>query len=202
MRLGILADIHEEVQWLQMALERFRREGVEQVVFLGDLCCMGDRLEETVALLSTAGPVGVWGNHDFGLCQGEATGGKHSTTVVDFMATLRPRLEVEGCLFSHVEPWLDPTDIYQLWWFESIPDTPELAARSFDAWPQRVLFMGHIHRWLIATPAGRLDWDGTRPITLASPQRYLVAVAAVCDGKCAVFDTQTSELVPCDLAAS
>ena len=34
------------------------------------------------------------------------------------------------------------------------------------------------------------------PITLAPPERYLVAVGALCEGRCATFDTATSELVP------
>jgi hypothetical protein len=52
---------------------------------------------------------------------------------------------------------------------------------------------------LVVTPAGPLAWDGRRPIFLSAPGRYLVAVAAVCEGLCAVFDTDSSELVPCDL---
>lgn len=34
MRLGLLADIHEDVERLQAALDRFRREEVDQVVVL------------------------------------------------------------------------------------------------------------------------------------------------------------------------
>jgi hypothetical protein len=201
MRIGILTDIHEEIAFLTLALERLRRERVDQVVFLGDVCCTGERLAETVALLGTASPVGVWGNHDFGLC-GEpdpVTRQRYTAPVLDFMATLRPRLELAGCLFTHVEPWLDPTDLAQLWWFEGPPDTPEKAARSFDAWPHRVMFCGHFHRWLAATESGCVEWDGGRPLVLTPPERYLVVVAAVCDGKFAVFDTETHELLPCDL---
>ena len=68
MRLGILADIHEAVEHLAAALERFRRERVDQVVFLGDVICNGERLAATTELLRRANPSGVWGNHDYGLC--------------------------------------------------------------------------------------------------------------------------------------
>jgi hypothetical protein len=171
------------------------------VIVLGDVFCTGSRLGPTVELLRPAHPVGVWGNHDFGLCfePDPPVREKYSGPVLDFMGTLRPRLEIGGYLFSHVEPWLDPTDITQLWWFEGPPDTPERAAQSFGAWPQRLLFVGHFHRWLVVTPTGLLAWGGERPITLAPPERYLVAVAALCEGRCAVFDTETSELLPCDL---
>ena len=163
MRLGILADIHEEVEHLAAALERFRRERVDQVVVLGDVFCTGKRIGATVELLRPANPVGVWGNHDFGLCHEPeaAVQRKYAGPVLDFMATLKPRLEIGECLFTHVEPWLDPTDLAQLWWFEGPPDTPERAAQSFDAWPHRVMFVGHFHRWLVARRAGCLPWDGS-----------------------------------------
>jgi hypothetical protein len=201
MRIGILADIHEEVELLARALERLRQEQVDRIVVLGDVFCTGQRLAATVELLRPANPLGVWGNHDFGLCcePEPSVREMYAGPVLDFMATLQPRLELDGCLFSHVEPWLDPTDLAQLWYFDGPPDTPEKVARSLNAWPQRVLFIGHMHRWLIATPAGRLDWDGDRPMTLAPSDRFLVVIAAVCDGWCAVFDTATSELVPCKL---
>jgi hypothetical protein len=202
MRLGILADIHEAVEFLALALEQFRRERVDQVVVLGDVFCTGERMVPTVELLRQAHPLGVWGNHDFGLCfePDPPVREKYAGPVLDFMSTLRPRLEVGGCLFTHVDPWLDPTDITQLWWFEGPPGTPERAAQSFGAQPHRVMFCGHFHRWLVATPAGPLAWDGSEPIVLAAPERYLVAVAAVCEGRCAVFDTDTGQLLPCSLA--
>jgi predicted phosphodiesterase len=68
MRLGILADIHEDVPKLTLALQRLGRAGVRQVVLLGDLVDTGRHLQATVALLAEAGAVGVWGNHDLGLC--------------------------------------------------------------------------------------------------------------------------------------
>src|SRR5947208_2163570 len=72
MRLGLLADIHEEVDLLRLALDRFRHEAVDQVVVLGDVAETGERLTETTLLLAGAGAVGVWGNHDFGLCRERA----------------------------------------------------------------------------------------------------------------------------------
>jgi len=70
MRLGILADIHEDIEGLTRALDQLRREAVDRVVVLGDLFDTGERVEATVDLLAEAGAVGVWGNHDLGLCDG------------------------------------------------------------------------------------------------------------------------------------
>jgi hypothetical protein len=49
---------------------------------------------------------------------------------------------------------------------------------------------------LIARPGVILGWVGERPIRLDGDTRYLILVAALCDGRCAVFDTDTLELVP------
>src|SRR5262249_39844569 len=66
-----------------------------------------------------------------------------------FMGSLQPHLEIDGCLFTHVEPWLDPHTVEDLWSFHGPPDSPEKLARSFAATRQRVLFIGHLHRWLL-----------------------------------------------------
>jgi hypothetical protein len=58
------------------------------------------------------------------------------------------------------------------------------------------MFTGHMHRWLIARQDGVMPWDGTTPISLPAPERYLVVVAAVCDGWCATYDTASGELTP------
>src|SRR5262245_51634604 len=112
MKLGILADVHEDVERLALALDVFRREGADRVVFLGDLFERGRRIAEAAAILAAAGAVGVWGNHELGLClePDERTRARYGGPVLDFMATLRPRLEVEGCLFTHGLPHWDAAD--------------------------------------------------------------------------------------------
>jgi len=71
MRIGILADIHEAIESLERALAEFRRRQVDLVLSLGDACDLFSpvgRASEVVALLKGASAVGVWGNHDVGLC--------------------------------------------------------------------------------------------------------------------------------------
>jgi hypothetical protein len=199
MKLGILADIHEDLDHLRWALAVLREQGTDRFVVLGDVCGMDTGLGETVRLLDDASAVGVWGNHDFGLCGGNARPedqARFGARTLDFMARLRPRLEVDGCLFTHVEPWLDPEKIEDLWYFDGPPLTPQRAAQSFAAVPNRVMFVGHYHRWLLASGEGPLPWAGEKPIVLDEDRRYLVAVHAVFAGRCALFDTGTNELVP------
>jgi hypothetical protein len=197
MKIGILADIHEGVEDLTRALTVLRREAVDRLVVLGDIIETGERIGPTVALLAEAGTVGVWGNHDLGLCYQpeEPLRSRYAGAVLDYMQTLRPRLEVDGCLFSHALPCWDPTDPV-ICYLGPRPETAEGRSASFAASACRVHFMGHFHRWLVATPEGGLDWHGGEAILLPPPQRYLVVVAAVCDGWCATFDTDSNRLVP------
>ena len=181
MRLGILADIHEQVEELRNAIAVLKTERAHQFIVLGDVFETGQRIDEMVSVLRDVDAVGVWGNHDFGLCSdpSEQIRKHFSTHVLDFMARLRPRLEIDGCLFTHVEPWLDPHKIEDLWYFDGPPDSPDKLARSCSAVPNRILFMGPMHRWLLGSPDGVLPWRGERPVCLDSKDRYLVVVHAV-----------------------
>lgn len=198
MRLGLLADIHEQVDALRAALEALREHAVDQIVVLGDLVESGERLEETCRLLSEAGAVGVWGNHDFGLAwqPSDEQRGHYSPQVMRCMTSLRARLEIDDCLFTHIEPWLNPYDVMDLWYFEGLPDTPERISRIFAASPAGILLGGHYHRWLAAMPDGLLAWDGSQPLRMKPGERYFVVIHAVLNGCYAVLDTQTRELFP------
>jgi hypothetical protein len=126
---------------------------------------------------------------------------RYGGPVLDFMATLRPRLEMEGCLFTHGLPHWDAADP-AVFYLGPRPETAEGLAGTFAASGHRVVFTGHFHRWLLATPDGLLPWDVGRPVVLQPGRRYLCVVAAVCDGWCALFDTASGELVPCRLTCA
>src|SRR5262249_43814063 len=98
--------------------------------------------------------------------------------------------------FSHIEHWLDPNNLEHLWYFEDHPDSPERAGRSFRAVSQRILFMGHLHRWLAVTPEAVLPWNGEEPIYLAPPGRYLVVINALLRRHFALYDTASGLLTP------
>lgn len=198
MRLGILSDIHEKVDELQTAINVLRRHEADSFIVLGDTCDTGDRVEETIALLRDVAAIGVWGNHDFGLCvdQSDEIRQQYSSDALEFMSSLQSRLEMDGCLFTHNEPWLDPNKIEDLWYFEGLPETQVKLNRSFAAMPHRVMFIGHHHCWMIGSIAGIAPWNGEKPITLDASQQHLVVVNAVCHGYCALFDTVSNELTP------
>jgi len=198
MKLGILADIHEHDEELRKAIDVLRKHGADRFVVLGDVCEMGKRMNETVSMLRDVAAVGVWGNHDCCFCidSSEQFRQRYSPTVLDFMGSLKPRLEIDGCLFTHVEPWLDPHKIEDLWYFEGPPDSQEKLAKSFEAVPNRAMFIGHFHRWLLGSTAGIIPWRGEGPINLDHKSQQLVVINAVWSGHCAMFDTDTNDLIP------
>jgi hypothetical protein len=199
--MGLLADIHEDVERLAAAITRCRRERAERLFTLGDIFETGERFADAVDLLREADVSGVWGNHEFGLYagRGDSVESVFDWRTLDFMHLLESRLDVEGVLLSHVLPCIDPTDIEQPWYVEREPLTAEAAAPNFAAYPHRRMFVGHFHRWLAVTPDGALPWRGGQAISFKRDQRYLTVVAAVCDGWCAIYDTETDVLSPCDL---
>lgn len=150
-------------------------------------------------MLQDARAIGVWGNHDVGLsCEVSAeVRDLADRGLLEFTARLQPYLTLEGCLFSHIEPWRDPSRVEDLWAFDGLPDTVAQAERSFEAVPERIILLGHFHFWLaMRQSVGRVEWDGVSPIRLCEPDRYLVVVAPVVDGWCAVLDTDQFELTP------
>jgi hypothetical protein len=150
-----------------------------------------------VRLLTEVQAVGVWGNHDLGLCDRPtaAVRRKYPGPILDYLQTLRPRLELEGCLFTHGLPSWDAADPV-VYYLGERPETPEGLARSFSAVPHRLIFLGHFHRWLLGTAEGIDPWRGERPLSLAGTDRYLVVVHAVSQGRCALFDTEAGLLTP------
>jgi len=201
MRIGILTDIHDDIPRLRHALTRLAAARVDQIGVLGDVYDAFDREPrgtQIADMLTAAKAKMIWGNHDFALCCNppEAAYAIYPQPVLDFLATFEPCWQIENCHFSHVEPWLDLHKREDLWSFNGIPNTAERAARSFAAVPQRFIFLGHFHRWLLTGVSGPIPWDASSPISLADQERCLIVVAPLFAGHGALFDTGSCVLTP------
>ncbi|MEQ8791273.1 MAG: metallophosphoesterase family protein [Pirellulaceae bacterium] len=197
MRIGLLADIHGHVEHLRSALDLLRRRHVDRFIVLGDVIYDAKNAAETVELLAACGAVGVWGNHELGLCidPDDELRRMYTEPVIEFFRTLQPRMELEDLLFSHTTPSEDPADPLAYYLGPRLTDDGALDA-SFAQFPHRVMMTGHFHRWFAATPAGQFDWDGRRPIELNPDMRYLLTVDAVMNRRAALLDTQRNLLTP------
>ena len=82
---------HEAVEYLQIALGEFAAQGIDQVIVLGDLFEMGSRIDETCQILDAVNAIGVWGNHDYGLCVDpeDETREKYSAATIRFMTSVK-----------------------------------------------------------------------------------------------------------------
>lgn len=208
MRLGLVTDIHNDHARLSAALKLFQGIQVDQVVTIGDTCdafAPADGANEVASLLASCGAIGVWGNRDFHVCReiSESYLDKFASNTFDFMRNMQPQLEIEGCYFSHKDASVDPYDVEQLWGFEE--DSLDLFARATAAFTANQYgrqFLGHYHCWWAATPEGPIDWDGSCPLVLNARERYVVIIAGVFQGKCAVFDTATGVLDPLECSPS
>lgn len=197
MKLGLIADIHEHVEELQKCLERLEVEHVDRIVMLGDVFELGHRIGETCELLANAKAGGVWGNHDFGLCVSDTDEFRqqYGNVVVDYMQSLTSELVIDDCYFAHIEPWLDPSKLEDLWFFEGIPQTPDRRQQIFSSKPQRIFFAGHYHRWMLVSPERTEPWNGTEPICL-DHGKFFVVLNALVHGSFATYDTVTKLLTP------
>lgn len=198
MLIGLLSDIHEDIERLSLALDALRAARCDRLIMLGDVYHTGDRVAEACRVLAAADIPGVWGNHDFGLCAEveEDLAAKIDPGVLAYMATLQPRIIIGDCLFQHVEPWLDPTQVENLWQHFGPPESVTRIELALRESPRRVSFMGHLHEWLVANDEGPVLIGRPRPIVLAPDRRWLVAIGAVCDGWAATYETDTSLLTP------
>ncbi len=97
-------DIHEQVEYLRGVLDRFSTEDVDPIIVIGDLFEMGKRIEATCRVLTGANAIGVWDNHDYGLCvvPNDELRSRYGDLVIDFMTSLRPRLDFADWHFTHV----------------------------------------------------------------------------------------------------
>ncbi len=197
MRFGILADIHGHVENLRKAIDRLNHERVDSFIVLGDVIYERSHAAETVALLKQIGAVGVWGNHELGLCVNPSVElrERYTEPIVEFFGTLTPQYEHGELLFSHTLPDQDAHDPLAYYLGPRLDDAGALDA-CFDRFPHRVMMVGHFHRWWAATPAGPLGWNGEEPLELAAEDRYFLAIHAVNDGWAALWDDQRDVLVP------
>ena len=197
MKIGILADIHGDVENLKLAIERLKRENVDVFVALGDIIYDRRNASETVAALTDCGAIGVWGNHDLGLCvdpQEEVL--RHfDDHVIDFFDKLTSHLEFDGVLFTHTLPIQDASDPMSFY-LGKRPDEGDALDDCFSQFFHRIMLVGHFHRWYAATPEGRISWDGKQPIKLESDKRYFFVINAVMNGNAALLDDEQNVLKP------
>lgn len=63
-KIGVISDVHGNLQALQVALEHLKNEGCEEIIHTGDVVDIGANSAECLQLLLANGVVCLMGNHD------------------------------------------------------------------------------------------------------------------------------------------
>ncbi|MFO1011302.1 MAG: metallophosphoesterase family protein [Planctomycetota bacterium] len=151
MKYGILGDIHANLSALRAVLACFEREGVQQVLSVGDIVGYGAAPGECIELVRSVGAIVVKGNHD-AACVGELdlryfnnyareamrwTQSVVTEAQCEWLASLPLTVDLEHCSVGHGtyrRPEL----------FDYVQSTTD-ADPSLDVLPTPVCFVGHTH---------------------------------------------------------
>jgi len=195
MIIGLIADIHEHIEYLRRSLNALKHADV--IIFLGDVFETGTQVNLAVRLLSEARVVGVWGNHDLGLCHepSENLQARFPAATIEYLAELSPQFELDDILFCHGLPTWNPTDPSE-YYLNPQPWEPNALDEVFERFGHRHVFAGHYHRWFLASENCPVEWDGKTKIRLESNLRHFIIVNGVLNACCAEFNTMTNELKP------
>jgi predicted phosphodiesterase len=165
MKYGVLGDIHGNLSALDRVLERFREEGVDQVISVGDIVGYGAAPRECIERVRAANAVVVLGNHD-AACIGRldlvyfnnyarAAVEWTQTVLTDadraWIRSLPLTAHLEHCSVAH-------GTLHRPELFDYI-QSPTDADPSLDIMPLPVCFVGHTH---VPVTLLRLHEDPTR----------------------------------------
>ena len=187
MKWAILSDVHGNLDALEPVVLDLRREGAEQVAFLGDAVGYGAEPNECLAWIRQLTRWAVAGNHDWGavgltdiegfnpaahaaiVWTGENLTGENAA----YLRGLRLSLKKEEITFVHASPE-EPGEWHYL---ISFPEAEE----GFRALAGDLAFVGHSHRPLALMMEGNGEVkvvEGSR-VSLRPGVRYIINVGSV-----------------------
>lgn len=193
MRIAFLADIHGNREALDACLSQAGRQGVDRLVFLGDLVGYGADpvyvVDHVAGLRDTQNAIVLLGNHDAAAISGKAdhmnqyareailwTHEELDAAQIEFLRGLKLAVEEEDRLYVHADA-AAPAE------WRYIADAAE-AERSLRATDKRLTFCGHVHRPQIyhmaaSKPAVLFKPQSGTPIPLIGNRKWLVVQGAV-----------------------
>lgn len=189
MRLGVISDVHGNLDALTAIIAAVRRRGVDAWVSAGDLIGYGPHPNECVDMVGELGATAVAGNHELivlGRLPGSGSSDRAHVThrwtrdvlrddVVDYLAALPPRLEIGPVLVTHGS--LDDPEEYVR--------TGEQAAAQLDRLQEshpsaRLLVLGNTHRQLlVGEGSGPVPVRTAVPMPLQTSRRHVLNPGSV-----------------------
>lgn len=158
MRLGLVSDIHAQVERLGEALSLLK--DCDLIVCAGDINDQSRFDARTLELLSDRGVLAIKGNNDFAACRNPLIQKHVADTPAErwlhALEDLPPRrsLTIDGLRIGlfHGSPWDDPEiDCFHYVFPESSKDIGRIASTAFD-----LVILGHTHRAMSLKSNGTL----------------------------------------------
>jgi len=193
LKIGIISDIHSNLEALEVVLRRLEHEGAETVYCLGDIVGYGANPNECVALIRQTCKACIVGNHDDALVGRTATHyfNSYAQAALDwtkrvitdenleFLRSLPLTHAADSLFFVHATP-ADPT----AWNYILRPDDAEPHFRVMAE--KTTAFIGHSH-----IPAQFDDSAGKCIINTGSVGQPRDRDQRAC---CALYDLQTKKM--------
>lgn len=204
MRIGILTDIHGDIDTMRRVLERLETLGVDRIVCLGDLVVHGSSHNEVVDFFRGRPDIPVVkGNHDIG-----ATIEDHSLDTLHFFspASRENTLAARAALSDENKAYLASLPLH---WEDgdayfthatignpfALLRKPATIAETFRMMPVPILIAGHTHRTRVHHwPSGKSVWCTDHPaetgnwvLELNPDDRYIINVGCTAQLKFDIF---------------
>lgn len=151
MKLAIISDIHGNLEALQAVLDFLKKEGIDEIVCLGDIVGYGANPNECIDLIKKVTDKVIAGNHDWGAVGLTDTSffNQIAKTAIDW--TKENLTPASKDFIISLPLTLTKNDLY---FVHGTPSSPEQwnylfrgadAVREFKAFHQQICFIGHTH---------------------------------------------------------
>jgi predicted phosphodiesterase len=151
LRYAILSDIHGNLEAFQAVLKDLTAEGLQKIIFLGDVVGYGANPKECIDLLREKSRNIVAGNHDWGVAGKTDTSNFNSAARMaiewtisqlnpeykGFLAQLPLKRDEEDFTYTHSTP-INPQEWHYIF-------SEHEALRNINGLEQKLCFIGHSH---------------------------------------------------------
>lgn len=187
MRIGIISDIHGNIEALTAVLDALKKAQPDQLICLGDLVGYGPNPNECIALIQEHADVVIAGNHDFAALQKISTESFNSHARTSIFWTMR-QLTPESIDYLSGLPLTVTRDQFML--VHATPNAPEDwhyilsiydAYDSFLSLARPLCFCGHSHVPVIVIETAREQFKISMAsrLKIKAEARYLINIGSV-----------------------
>ncbi len=187
MRIGIISDIHSNLEAFTAILEYARGENIDEYVCLGDIVGYGANPNECIDLMRNLTDKVVAGNHDFGVAKmtnisyfNEAaqtaimwTRKRIDNDKVEYIKTLPLVCEYQSLFFVHSSPSQPDSWNYIL--------TMNDALKEFELFDNKICFIGHSHQPTVFTinSENEIGCSISDFLTVDNKKRYIINAGSI-----------------------